>query len=333
VAGNARRTGVVLAAAAAAALPGCGGDEGTRQRARTTAPQVPSSQPFPVPGTRTLAQLRAGLGPGPRLATSVAVLKPGRDRVAFALFDRARRQIGDTPAALYVARADGTDVRGPFRARYYPLSVKPRFQSTTTTRDPDSARSIYVAHAEFPAPGEYRMLAVAQLDQRVVAAMPVTVYVRRDWGPPDVGEPAPRVHTPTRASAGGDLESIDTRVPPDSMHDDDLASVLGRRPVMLLFASPGLCPSRVCGPVADIVEELRSEHSREAVFIHMEIYRENRPEAGRRSQVRAYGLFTQPWLFAIDRHGRVAARIEGAFSAGEAKEALRAAVEGARPRG
>ena len=126
----------------------------------------------------------------------------------------------------------------------------------------------------------------------------------------------------------GDLASIDTRVPPDTMHGADLADVLGRRPVMLLFATPGLCPSRICGPVADIVEELQSDHSHEAEFIHMEIYKENRPEAGQRSQVRAYGLPSEPWLFAIDRRGRVAARIEGAFSLAEARRALEAAVRG-----
>ena len=311
------------------ALVGCGGGGGSKRGGAANAPQVPTSQPFPKPGTKTLAQLRAGLGPGPLLATSVSVLEPGRNRVAFALFDRTRRQIADTPTALYLARADGTDVRGPFPARYVPLAVKPQFQSSTTTRDPDSARSIYVATPDFPATGEFRMLGVAQLDQRVVGATPVTVWVRNRWRPPDVGEYAPRVHTPTRESVNGDLESIDTRVPPDTMHATDLADVLGRRPVMLLFATPGLCPSRICGPVADITEQLKSEHDKAAEFIHMEVYRENRPEAGQRSQVRAYGLPSEPWLFAIDRRGRVAARIEGAFSLDEAKRALDAAVAGA----
>jgi hypothetical protein len=328
----ARRRWLLVAAAVAAAVSGCGGGDGPNARNGAGAPQVPSSQPFPEPGTKTLSQLRAGLGPGPILATSVSVLEPGRNRVAFALFDRTRRQIADTPTALYLARADGTDVRGPFHARYLPLAVKPQFQSSTTRRDPDSARSIYVAHPDFPAVGEYRMLGVAQLDQRVVAATPVTVWVRSRWRPPDVGERAPRIHTPTRESVKGDMESIDTRVPPDTMHGVDLADALGRRPVMLLFATPGLCPSRICGPVADILEQLKSDHADEADFIHMEVHRENRPEAGQRPQVRAYGLPSEPWLFAIDRRGRVAARIEGAFSLDESRKALEAAMAGARPR-
>ena len=91
----------MLAAAAAAAVVGCGGGGGGMGSDRGAGPpQVPTPQPFPQPGTRTIAQLRAGLGPGPRLATSVSVLEPGRDRVAFALFDRSRQQIADTPTAL-----------------------------------------------------------------------------------------------------------------------------------------------------------------------------------------------------------------------------------------
>src|SRR3954453_8088346 len=132
----------LLAPARAAALPGCGGG-GPSSHDRP--PAVPAAQGFPDPDGRTLRELRGTLGPGPRLATSGSVLEPGRNRVAFALFDRARRQIGDTPTALYTARADGTDLRGPFMASYLTLETAPRFRSRTTTGDADSAHSIYVA--------------------------------------------------------------------------------------------------------------------------------------------------------------------------------------------
>ena len=37
---------------------------------------------------------------------------------------------------------------------------------------------------------------------------------------------------------GGDIASIDTRLPPSSMHEADFADVLGKKPVVLLFATP-----------------------------------------------------------------------------------------------
>ena len=315
----------------------CGGGDGRGNAGPGAAGPPPSgpvgpAQRFPSATGRTLTQLRRGLGPGPRLASSVSALEPGRDRVAFALFDRTRRQIGDTPAALYVASADGREVRGPFHARYEWLKVSPRYRSATVANDPDSAHSIYVAQAEFPRPGTYQVLGVAQLDQRLVAAAPITVSVRTRWKPPDVGETAPRVHTPTTATVRGLLQTIDTRTPPDSMHSDDLAEVLGRRPVMLLFATPGLCRSRICGPVADEMSELKGERGGDAAFIHMEVWNANDPRRGQRDQVRAYGLPSEPWLFAIDRRGRVAARIEGAFSRQEARDALEVALAGAPAR-
>lgn len=319
---------VACVLAAGLALASCAGS-GVERPPPPPAGPIGNAQPFPAPGTKTLAQLRHGLGPGPRMASAVSVLEPGRDRVAFALFDRTRRQIGDTPAALYVARGDGTKVSGPFPARYRSLSVQPAYRSSTVARDPDSAQSIYVTAASFPKPGRYRVLGVTRLDQRVVGGSPVTIWVHRRWHLPQVGQRAPRIHTPTSASVGGHVAAIDTRRPPGTMHDVDLADALGKRPVMLLFASPGLCRSRTCGPVVDLIEQLKSEHRGEAAFVHVEIFNHNQPQDGERSQVRAYGLPSQPWLFAIDRRGRVAARIEGAFGLDEAEAALRAALAGA----
>ena len=74
---------------------------------------------------------------------------------------------------------------------------------------------------------------------------------------------------------------------------------------MLLFATPRLCRSRVCGPVVDVLEQVKDDAGDEAAFIHMEIWNGNSREGGQRPQVRAYGLPSEPWLFAIDRSGRV----------------------------
>jgi hypothetical protein len=195
--------------------------------------------------------------------------------------------------------------------------------------DPDAAKSVYVTDVDFPKPGYYEMLALVRLDERLVAATPSgpPVHVSRRSAVPDVGDRAPRVHTPTKSEVHGQLAKIDTRVPPDSMHDADLADVLGKRPVVLLFATPALCQSRVCGPVVDIAEQVKAERGGDAAFIHMEIYRNNQVDQGYRPQVLAWHLRTEPWLFTIDRHGRIAARIEGAFGVRELNEAIDKAVK------
>jgi hypothetical protein len=282
-------------------------------------------------------QIRNGLGPGPVLAPTVSVLGTGTDRYGFGLFDRARKQISQTPVALYVERSGSAKVSGPFLARDLPLTVKPPFQSETVAKDPQAAKSLYVADIRIPKAGDYAILGVAKLDGRLVATDPIGLRVSTKSGVPNVGDPAPRVDTPTAASVGGDLSKIDTRTPPDSMHDVNLAGVLGKKPVILLFATPALCQSRVCGPVVDIAEELKSETKGQADFIHMEIYRDNTIAPGClegtkpadecfRPQVLAYNLPTEPWVFAIDRHGKIVARLEGAFSKSELQGALKQAV-------
>jgi hypothetical protein len=98
--------------------------------------------------------------------------------------------------------------------------------------------------------------------------------------------------------------------------------------VVLVFATPLLCASRVCGPVVDIAEEVKAERGDEAEFIHQEIYKNNSVDQGFRPQVIQWGLPSEPWVFTIDAEGNVAARLEGAFSARELNEAIDAAVGG-----
>jgi hypothetical protein len=296
-----------------------------------------TSDDFPSAKGRSLLQIRRGLGPGPVLAPTVSLIGVGNVRYGFGLFDRARKQIAQTPIALYVERQGSTKVSGPFLARDLSLAVKPPYQSETVAKDPDAAKSLYVARIRIPRPGDYAVIGVAKLDGRLVSTDPVGLHASAGDPVPAVGDRAPRVDTPTVASVGGNVASIDTRTPPDSMHDQNLADVLGKKPVILLFATPALCQSRVCGPVVDIAEELKAESRGQAVFIHQEIYRDNsiapgclegtRPESQCfRSQVIAYHLPTEPWAFAIDRKGKIVARIEGAFSKTELEAALRKAV-------
>jgi hypothetical protein len=304
---------------------GCGGDDG--EGGGDGDQPIGQKTDFPTASGRTLKELRAGVGAGPVLAPTVSLLRPGENRYGFALFDRARKQIQAESAAIYLAPSGGGPAEGPFYARNESLAVEPPYQSQTVKSDPDTARSIYVADVRFARRGNYEVMGVVKLDGRLVATDPAAAQVRRDDPVPDVGERAPRVDTPTVESAGGDVKSIDTRVPPGTMHEDNLADVLGRRPVMLLFATPALCQSRVCGPVVDIAEQVKATHDGDTAFIHMEIYNDNQLEKGFRPQVAAYKLPTEPWAFAIDRDGRVAARIEGAYSERELREAVQAAEE------
>jgi hypothetical protein len=319
---------VALAATGVLSLAACGsGDDDESGSATPAEAFVSHREDFPRPSGRSLRGLIGNMRQGPALAPSVKVLRPGTNRFAFGLFDRGSRQIGGLEVALYLARGVDETLHGPYAARYEPIQVEGRYRSRTTAEDPESAKSIYVARLPFRAPGPYLVAAVVKFGREQVATSPAQVRVTEHSSVPAVGDRAIRVHTPTLQSVAGDASKIDTRVPPDTMHDVDLADALDRhRPVILLFATPALCTSRVCGPVADVTEQVKASYGDKADFIHMEIYNDNNASKGVRPQVAAWGLKTEPYLFAIDRRGIVADRLDGAFSVSELEAAVHKAL-------
>ncbi|MGI8749318.1 MAG: hypothetical protein ACR2J6_02005 [Thermoleophilaceae bacterium] len=324
-----RRLSACLSAVLALALVGgCGGDSVDQKAQPPPSPARPAD--FPEAHGKTLAQLQKGVGgKGLILAPTQSVYKPGSNRFGFALFDTARKQISDLSAVVYVARVGGGKARRAVPAKWESLAVKPQFQSRSAASDPDAAKSLYVAEVDLPKAGAYEVLAIARLHGRLVPAASVAgpIKVSTSSKVPDIGDKPPAIDTPTKASAGGDIRKIDTRAPPSTQHDKSFKDVLGRKPAILLFATPALCQSRVCGPVVDVAEQGKARRGADAEFIQQEIFVGNDLSKCYRPQVKAFYLPSEPWLFAVDRRGRVAARIEGAFSAAELQRAVDAAVK------
>ena len=144
---------------------------------------------------------------------------------------------------------------------------------------------------------------------------------------PAVGERPPAIATDTTASVSGNTSLLTTRVPPESMHAVSFKDVLGKRPVALLFSTPQLCISRVCGPVTDIAVQLQQKYGKQIDFIHQEVYVNNQPKSGLRPQLKAFHLQTEPWLFTVNRQGKIAARLEGSFGVNSFTKALQAALQ------
>jgi hypothetical protein len=311
------------------ALSGCGSDKSGDQSAQDggVPPQVSSASDFPSPSSRSMRELLRNMPSGPALAPSVKLLHSGRNRFGFGLFDRGNRQIADLKVALYASRGLDEPAKGPFPARFEPIDVQGRFRSRQTVEDPNAATSVYVARLPLSSPGGYTVTAVAELANRFVATSPVQVTANDHSPVPGGGDRAVDVHTPTTSSVGGDIKKIETRIPPDSMHEVDLADALARhRPILLLFSTPALCQSRVCGPVTDVAEEVKADYGDRVDFIHMEVYKDNDIQKGARPQFLAWHLRSEPMAFAIDRRGIVTERLEGAFSARELRAAVRKAL-------
>ena len=263
----------------------------------------------------TLFELRAGLPAGPVLSPTVTVVRPERSRVAFRLLDPPDGAARPDAAALYVARVGGRDLRGPFVARRESLRVAERFRSDRRAGVPDVGREHWVAEVEPPGAGPFVLTALVREgqgeDARLATTNQLELRAVPRGGPPGSGEPAIPVET----------DRADSREPPlPELHRTDLADVLGRRPVLLVFASPGHCPTRVCSQVVDAAAQVHAETGIET--IHQETFVGDDLDDGVRPQVRAWGLPTPAWTFVIDARGRVSDRFEGAVSVRELRRAV-----------
>ena len=93
-----------------------------------------------------------------------------------------------------------------------------------------------MADVPFRRTGKQAVIAIAKLDERLLVTNGYSVNVTRggQTEPPDVGHRAISVHTQTLTDVGGDATQIDTRRPPTKdLLRDDLADVLGKRPVVI----------------------------------------------------------------------------------------------------
>jgi hypothetical protein len=253
----------------------------------------------------------------------------GKDRFAFGVFTLGKEQISDAEVAIYAAPGNDLNgpARGPFPARIEDLTTEPAFVARSTAADPDAAKVVYVSEIPLRKPGAWSFGALVKDGSDYGGSLlPTPSMVGQFADIPAVGEAAPRISTPT-ADEVVDIAEIDTRVPPDSMHDVDYADVIGEKPIVLLFATPALCQSRVCGPVVDIAEQAKREVGDQAAFIHMEVYNDNDLNKGPRPQMEAFNLPTEPWLFVIDSEGMIRTRIEGGFSVQEVEAAVRAVAK------
>jgi hypothetical protein len=338
-----------------------GSDNGTSSESGNL-PAPPKSD-FPSAKGKTLADvLNSTSGPAKLVVSPTQeVFYKGENRYAFGVFQLDHSQVSDAQVALYFARVPPSEATtlppnagqvgksspspaggaqpsppkesvaqaldqpavGPFPAAVETLATEPAFRAQTTANDPDAATAVYVTHINFPKDGEWRIAAVIKKGDELTTTLMPSAVVGAVHGIPRVGQRPPRIHTLTPEDVGGDLSKLTTRIPPETMNKVDFFDALGRKPIVLLFATPQFCQSRVCGPVVDIAEQVQEQYGDKADFIHMEIYNDNDPSKGVRPQVRAFNLPSEPWLFVIDRRGVIRTVIEGAFNITELEDAVK----------
>jgi hypothetical protein len=242
---------------------------------------------------------------------------PGRIRLTFLVIDDEGRVIARPTARVWVARALEAKPFAEATAHAERIGVEDR------EHDADSDE-IFVTHLELDEPGKYWVLA-EPVGGRMIQAIG-NVVVERDPAAPAVGERAIPSQTPTLESTGGELEALTTQKPPDrELLRTSIAEALAAKvPFVVTFATPAFCQTRTCGPVVDVVSEVRRRHEGGGVrFIHVEIYEDNDPAKGTNRWVEEWKLPTEPFTFLVGSDGLIKERFEGTFSVRELDEAVR----------
>jgi hypothetical protein len=334
---------LVLAALLCGALlpaAGCGDGGGSSKDAvsqvptkgglqdRVRAAQQVQASAFPSASGKTLQQVAEEVKGGGQVDAGLAssVFTVGQSRFAFGVIDK-QGQFVYGPTAVYVAPAPNKPAKGPFPAPADVLLTQPRYRSEQAASESDPFAAVYEANVRFDRKGPHAVLVVTKDGDHFVAApSQVNVTTKKADTIPEVGDTPPKVATDTLASVKGNEKLLDTRVPPSDMHDESFDRVLGKKPVALLFSTPQLCQSRVCGPVTDVAEQLKAKYGDKIEFIHQEVYADNDPNKGLRPPLQAFHLRTEPWLFVVNAQGRITARLEGSFGIRAFENALKTAL-------
>jgi peroxiredoxin len=141
---------------------------------------------------------------------------------------------------------------------------------------------------------------------------------------PKIGDDAPRSRNLTAADVT-DIAQIDSSSKPSTeMHTATIADTIAAgKPALVLFAVPGYCTSRLCGPEMEIMRKLLPEWGSKVEFIHVEFYK-NPADANKElsEPVKEWGLQSEPWFFVIDKTGKISNRFEGPTTMVELEQAL-----------
>ena len=101
-------------------------------------------------------------------------------------------------------------------------------------------------------------------------------------------------------------------------------AVASGSPSVIIFATPDLCRTAVCGPLLEQMKDL-SKRITDVNFVHVEVYEPVKRTNNKLVPVQAvidWQLPSEPWVFIVDSEGRIDSKFEGYITAEEIESAL-----------
>ena len=255
----------------------------------------------------------------------------GENRFPFALASLEGEALGNTKVLVEFFALNGTEWEFKFRrpSEYREATgITPHVHDDGELHKHLDVRGQYVVNgADFQNPGLWRAeFIVTAEDGTQLSVGRLAFNVLSTPAAPGIGEAVPATHNATVHNVDY-IEEIDTRVPPDEMHELSIADALeSEKPFVVVWSTPMFCTSEICGPVLDEAVKVLERYGERANFVHIEPWDiETARSEGRLKPTPEFiewGLTTEPWVFIVDGSGRVAARFEGLVTQEDMEAAL-----------
>jgi hypothetical protein len=255
---------------------------------------------------------------------------------------------GDARILFLFLDAKNNDVSAPTRTAkvaFYDLGKDPRMPVATVDGEfiwtIQDVRGMYIANVKLPEAGQWGAEFTTQAPGSPAETTRLTFEVHDDSPWIAVGERAPASKSPTLADVGGDVSLISTDQKPDpAFYQTSVADALAaHKPFFLIFATPKFCTTAQCGPTLDRFKPVAAANP-DVTFINVEPYQlksvdgELQPVLDAKGQLQAtpttteWGLYFEPWMFAVDRQGVVRGSYEVAMSDQELATILKTITTG-----
>jgi len=257
-------------------------------------------------------------------------LAVGENRFSLGLLDRDDNPVlgAEMRLRFFDLNGDQPQLKSEADARFVPVELSFVDEQSGGERQIVGDNGVYVATVSFDAAGRWGVEVTVTREGKTLGPIPFQFDVLAESPELAIGDPAPPSRQLTLAD-GADISEIDSSFPPrPHMHDTTVAdALLSGRPVVVAFATPAFCESRTCAPVMDtVMDPLYEKYRDQAVFIHIEPYKLKELREGiDRIPVEAtaeWKLETEPWVFVVDKEGRIAGKFEGIIALDEVEGAL-----------
>ena len=283
-----------------------------------------STEPDPTPAP-TVEASGASTSAAPQLALALAStdLAVGENRVSFGLIQQGTGPIKNAEVQVQTFVITDAGLDGPKQ------TVTASFREW-----PGGSGGVYIAQLNFDQAGEWGLGILLTQSDGSLGPATTRVQVQEQSLTPAIGASAIRSENKTSKDVS-DLEELTTDTDPDpNMYSITIAEALDQnKPLLVTFSTPAYCQSATCGPQLGVVKDLKSSHSSDMNFLHIEVY--DNPDEIQGDLTRGkisptlveWGLRTEPWTFIVDAEGLVQAKFEGFVGPVDLEPAIQAVLQ------